>query len=270
MQNSILTVEEHARSNIKMVRPEHIHNYHELYFLISGKAKHFVNGEIINIKEGETVFVQKGLIHSTSYKSGEYSKRVIICFDDNFLGEEYKDIIRVLGEIKCVKPPEIIKLETEQIVKKICVEFKRNDDTGYIMCRNLIGEMLVTLYRNRDSAVKKTADGNEVIIQSAVRYISDNYSDNITLPFLAEKFAMSTSHFSKTFKSLTGFKFVEYITFVRIAEAEKLLKNGKISITDTATKCGFNDSNYFATVFKKIKGISPYRFNMINREQIKK
>ena len=52
----------------------------------------------------------------------------------------------------------------------------------------------------------------------------------------------------------------EYITFIRIINAEKLLLEGDDSITSVAQKCGFNDPNYFSTVFKKIKGITPLKF----------
>lgn len=37
-----------------------------------------------------------------------------------------------------------------------------------------------------------------------------------------------------------------------------------LSITDIATMCGFNDSNYFSSVFKKLKGIPPLKFRANN------
>ena len=43
--------------------------------------------------------------------------------------------------------------------------------------------------------------------------------------------------------------------------AEKLLKAKKMPITHVAAACGFNDSNYFSTVFKKIKGITPLKYS---------
>ncbi|MBO5909176.1 MAG: helix-turn-helix domain-containing protein, partial [Clostridia bacterium] len=42
---------------------------------------------------------------------------------------------------------------------------------------------------------------------------------------------------------------------------KKLLKSTTLSVTEISIKCGFNDSNYFATVFKKINGISPKRYS---------
>jgi AraC-like DNA-binding protein len=38
------------------------------------------------------------------------------------------------------------------------------------------------------------------------------------------------------------------------------LTEGNTSITAVAVECGFNDSNYFSTVFKKQKGVTPLKF----------
>jgi len=59
----------------------------------------------------------------------------------------------------------------------------------------------------------------------------------------------------------------EYINISRIAAAEKILKSGKYPITRVATECGFNDSNYFAAVFKKYKGITPKKYSIKNTWQ---
>lgn len=263
MNEYYLRVEAFSRSREKMIRPEHIHNYHEIYYLASGKARHFVDGDIIDINVGEMVFVHKGLIHATAYNIGEYSNRITICFDDDFMGNEYAEIIKVLGMNKYIKVPgDTVK----ELVTRICSEFNSGSKEGHMMCRNLIGELLILLYRSRKNIPEKEPEGNEEIIRRAVRYISENYADNLTLPVLADIFSMSEGHFSKTFKALTGLGVVKYITLIRIAEAEKLLTSKIISVTETAMLCGFNDSNYFATVFKRIRGITPYQFYLQNNE----
>jgi len=57
------------------------------------------------------------------------------------------------------------------------------------------------------------------------------------------------------------FTFVSDFEKISFSEAVKLLKSNKYSsITDVATRCGFNDSNYFATAFKAEYGVSPNKF----------
>ena len=39
-----------------------------------------------------------------------------------------------------------------------------------------------------------------------------------------------------------------------------MLTDTDMNITEIAIKCGFNDSSYFATVFKRIKGVTPVKY----------
>ncbi|MFR2464209.1 MAG: helix-turn-helix transcriptional regulator [Clostridia bacterium] len=54
--------------------------------------------------------------------------------------------------------------------------------------------------------------------------------------------------------------FREYLNFVRISEAEKLLLNTDLNITEIAMEVGFSSSSYFIEQFKQLKSISPKRF----------
>ncbi len=256
-----------SRSQATSIRPEHIHDYYEIYCLSSGTATHFVDNEILKLQEGDVVFVKKGVIHKTIYEAGKFTERLLICFDDDFVGDEYAAILDSLGEQKHIRLSALNRLDTETLLHKIHSEFCGQQEDSLKMCKNLLRELLILLhrYRRRTNIQKKTLNENESVIQASAKYIAENFSENLTLPALAVKFAMSPSYFSKTFKALTGFGVSEYITIIRIAEAEKLLKSECLSITEVASRCGFNDSNYFASVFKKKKGITPHKFAAINR-----
>ena len=80
------------------------------------------------------------------------------------------------------------------------------------------------------------------------------------MSLLSKKFALSESFLSRKFKAVAGMGLNEFITSVRIHNAEQLLAKGEYSVTRVAEMCGYSDSNYFASVFKKIKGTTPVRF----------
>ena len=103
-----------------------------------------------------------------------------------------------------------------------------------------------------------------MVAESISKYIRENFSDDLSLYRLSKEFSMTPTYLSRFFKRSTGINLSEYINIVRITEAEKLLKNPAISITDVAFACGFNDSNYFSSVFKKAKGITPKKFSKLN------
>ena len=101
-------------------------------------------------------------------------------------------------------------------------------------------------------------------IAAAVSYIRQNIREPISLETLAECAGLSLSRFKARFKTEIGMSPREYINQVKIKEAKQLLKQG-YSVTDTALELGFNSSNYFAVVFKKMTLFSPTEY----REQLK-
>ena len=107
-----------------------------------------------------------------------------------------------------------------------------------------------------DNVITKMDTGNE-LIQKVIEYIIENYHNDITMAATAELFNMSESSLSKKFKAFTGFRFREYLIYVRTHAAADLLVNTILSITEIADKCGFADSNTMGGTFKKIMGEAP-------------
>ena len=88
------------------------------------------------------------------------------------------------------------------------------------------------------------------------------------LASLSQRFGVSPSYLSRSFKKLTGVGLNEYINISRITAAEKLLQSGNLSITEVAFSCGFNDSNYFAAVFKRVRGVTPKKYALQSKNKI--
>ena len=155
----------------------------------------------------------------------------------------------------------------ENIFYKIESEYKGNRKNVDILIKLYISELICLLHRYR---LLKNVDEQNIdkLMQEITQYINDNFEKEITLTDLSKIFGISESHLSRRFKLSTGTCINEYINYVRITNAEWLLKTKKLPITEVAIRCGFNDSSYFAHVFKKLKGITPYKFS--KREFLKK
>lgn len=57
-----------------------------------------------------------------------------------------------------------------------------------------------------------------------------------------------------------GKSFNDYVTLMRINEAEKLLLSTDKSITEIAMCCGFSSSSHFVSRFGQYKQITPGQF----------
>ncbi len=90
-------------------------------------------------------------------------------------------------------------------------------------------------------------------------HIEKNYAMQLDLPSACKMAAMSRTYFCYFFKRLTGHSFKDYLHHVRIQQARGLLKNRDFSIAEVARVLGYDDPNYFSTIFKKITGVPPKR-----------
>lgn len=101
---------------------------------------------------------------------------------------------------------------------------------------------------------------NHAVIRKAISYISQNYSQQLTLEDVAGHVHLNPSYFSSLFKQCTGSTFKEFLNIVRIEEGKHLLSNTDYSIIDIAVSLGFDNQSYFSKVFKKYTGLTPKQF----------
>lgn len=128
--------------------------------------------------------------------------------------------------------------------------------------RRRVDTLLLPLVRMLELAYRKLAPSAEPEseITQILRYLQGNYAQDLTEQTLCEIFYCSRSHLSHTFKRETGKSLREYLTQIRVDHAKRLLKYSTLSVTEIAFSVGFNDSNYFSNVFKRLEGCSPLAY----------
>lgn len=85
-----------------------------------------------------------------------------------------------------------------------------------------------------------------------------------TLAAMAHQCGLSRSQFSAYCQQLTNMTPIQYLTWRRVELAARLLaERPGATITEVAYACGFNSSQYFATVFRSIKGCAPSTFTTV-------
>jgi len=96
-----------------------------------------------------------------------------------------------------------------------------------------------------------------------MRYIYDNYTDNIFLSDVAKLVAMEASTFSRFFRKKTGHNFKDFIILLRVHHACRMLTNTNMSMTSICYESGFNNTANFNNKFRRTCGTTPsqYRAN---------
>ena len=94
-------------------------------------------------------------------------------------------------------------------------------------------------------------------LQPALRYVATHYHQRVTANTVAKACGLSRFEFSRRFREVFKTTFRDYLIRFRIAEARRLLTEGRVSVTGIAYSVGFNDGSHFARMFRRFTGMLP-------------
>ena len=103
------------------------------------------------------------------------------------------------------------------------------------------------------------------IAGSIKQYIKSNLGSDLSLTAIADKLYYNPSYISRMFKRAEGVNISDYINAARIDESKKLLLKGGLNINEISATIGYDSPQYFATVFRKLTGITPHQYQLENR-----
>ena len=106
-------------------------------------------------------------------------------------------------------------------------------------------------------------------INEVIQFLKENFDKKITIEQLSQKACMSQATLFRHFKNKLGVTPFEFINSERIKNAEKVLLDPSISISEVGYMVGFNSPSYFNSQFKKINECSPSEFRKMKKNQIK-
>lgn len=112
------------------------------------------------------------------------------------------------------------------------------------------------------------ASSGEEIVNAICLYIEENYSYELSLAGLAERFHINAAYLSDLFHRQTGKTYSQYLFDTRMKHAELLLKDDHLRIGDIASLVGFSNAGYFGTIFKKQFRISPSEYRESKKNNI--
>lgn len=125
------------------------------------------------------------------------------------------------------------------------------------MSKNGVFKSIANLCEIFDTISKHYMENADSRILPAVKYIEDNYTDNIDISYLSSMCYLSQAHFFRLFKNEKGVSPIEYRNVLRINRAKSLLSDNEYSISEIADILGFQSIYYFSRFFKKYTGIRP-------------
>lgn len=105
-------------------------------------------------------------------------------------------------------------------------------------------------------------------VRACMDYVDTHILEKISLTSMAQEVGYSDHYISRKFKSETGESLVDYNNRQKVQLAKIILKDTKLSVTETSDRLAFSSPSYFSSVFKKQAGVSPAEYQQAQRDAL--
>ena len=261
------------RRNPQVSYPLHTHDFSELVIILGGRGTHITRYSRFELFAGDVFVINGETTHG--YENPDNLHLVNILYRPELLTKNAADLTTLPGyhvlfnlEPKFREDHKFnskLHLSPGQItgitplIQEIENELESNNPGRLFMASARFYSLLGRLCRMYSS--DDASHGRQLLrIGKALGLLENSVQRHVSLEELTDLTAMSVSTLNRTFKEATGYSPIEYHLRIRIKKACEILCSSNFSITETAYRTGFDDSNYFSRQFKKIIGVSPLEF----------
>jgi AraC-like DNA-binding protein len=221
----------------------HRHECFELVYYINGSGSTTIDGHTYRYSPNTFSIMIPGAYHDQKHDK----KTEVI-----YIGFTYsQQPFEIHNSLYCDLPTESI-LNAMKFMK---TEFVGRCKYSDIKLDSLLKSLLVDVGRTMDETVNR-----EHVFAYIEMFIQENCGQKIDMRNLAQLSGYSYNRFRYLFKESTGQSPIEYILIQRINKAKRLLMQTQMGISDIAQECGFYDHSQFSHIFKRIEGITPYKY----------
>ncbi len=225
--------------------PPHFHRAFELILVNEGKLIVTVDQKDFVLVKEHLAFIFPNQIHE--FKTIGNSKITVILFSPELVSDfymNYKGLIPLDNILLVAKKTDHTKLDTVYSQKSFL----------YALCGDMVHSTSFT-------PVKQSPQ--MTVLYKILLYVERQYSAECTLKTVARYLQYDYQYLSKLFAQLMNMTFTDYLNHYRIIQAEHLLNNTRLSVSEVATRSGYNNLRTFHRNFKKITGRAPKDYRNI-------
>ncbi|HEX2944732.1 MAG TPA: AraC family transcriptional regulator [Clostridia bacterium] len=226
-------------------------DFHDLTYVYGGRSVYIVNGEEYKLQQGDLIYIPSGNVR----EAYTFTEDPIQSFAANFHihnpGDSSDDAVLPFDRVmKLGISADLISLYSE--LDHIWVEKSYN----YKMRARAYFMLILDKLLNRVASGLPMQQEDERLA-GVKQHILKNYMNKIELNQLAAIAGLNPVYLGAYFKKANGCSIKQYITRIRVNNAESLLSTGGYTVGEAAMRSGFDDLFYFSKVFRNYKGYAP-------------
>jgi AraC-like DNA-binding protein len=227
---------------------------------VKGEGELLADGKTYRVKEGMAMLLLKGISHEYYAISPTWIVDWIV-FDGHQVEHFLKHTagVRTSGALY-VSRPDIFLSKIRSLL-----DADESDHTlKSLKYSSILYSLLTDIVQYTSINPNNSASDQYFRLKPLFNYIEQNYDKPLTLESMADVIGVTPQHLCTLFKKTTNIRIFQYIHSVRIKRSkELLLQYPQIQIKEVALMAGFEDANYFSSVFRKFEQISPNQFRKL-------
>ena len=240
------------------VREKHWHRSIEIFAVFEGTLAFFINEEEYPLGSGEFILLNSNEIHSIS--SPEANRTIVLQIPMNVL----RNVETGEGLILFTHSPKRQDSKIMELIGSMYQELQeRRSEYEWKVQSDffMLVYLLLTKYRKREILPEEIRHYRKLNRLSTITdYIRENYTKELSLEMVADRFGYSPSYLSRMFRKYAQTNYKTYLQNVRIEYGFQELANTDHTIGEIALNNGFPNQKAFTREFKKKYGILPSEY----------
>jgi len=224
----------------------HFHNSTELLIVAGGEYPVYTNGEKRILKAGSINFVDRFTPHTSGSEGNDDGLCVyMLVVSDAYLSKVLDIDKKSFGAFLSSNEGFC------EILELVEWNYKRREEMNEEMKIGFITSLFGILKKYFPFEVKVEEKSGRLLLE-IMKYISDNYKEDITLKTLSEAVKYESTYLSRVFNKFFDMNLREYLNRYRISEFLKLQsKNKDVPVCKLMKECGFVSENTFYRAYNK-------------------
>lgn len=240
------------------VREKHWHRSIEIFAVFEGTLAFFINEEEYPLGSGEFILLNSNEIHSIS--SPEANRTIVLQIPMNVL----RNVETGGGLILFTHSPKRQDSKIMELIGSMYQELQERGSEYEWKVQSdffMLVYLLLTKYRKREILPEEIRHYRKLNRLSTITgYIRENYTKELSLEMVADRFGYSPSYLSRMFRKYAQTNYKTYLQNVRIEYGFRELANTDHTIGEIALNNGFPNQKAFTREFKKKYGILPSEY----------
>lgn len=251
----------------------HWHMEIEITLILEGILEYQANGTKIFLKEGESIFINAGTLHSAKAEKGSSCHYLAFILDpiliygykNSLIDQKYINPLTASTEAPfyILKPSRQKEQTFIRLLFRLWKVWKSRQDCRELHIGALLMELWAQLYSilEPQNAVHPKAVSADILrLKQALSFIHAHYTDSLTLKEIADSCTVSKSECCHLFQRTLNQSPFSYLLSYRIQKSLPLLMEQTRTITEISEQLGFCSASYFSELFKRHMGFTPREY----------